>query len=89
MAEWESSYGGCFLSKARLLTKEEIDKRYPIGNNSRMAKLTHEALNNGFDILYGENPNHNLFCHYKNWLHDVLVTAAHLYKTTPDYVKVG
>lgn len=57
MAELESSYGGRFLSNARLLTKEDIEKRYPIENDSHMAKLTREAVEKGFDILYGENPN--------------------------------
>lgn len=56
MAEWESSYGGMFLHNARLLTNEEIKERYPLENNSNMAKLTREFVERGYDILYGENP---------------------------------
>lgn len=92
MAEWESSYGGRFLINARLLTKEEINKLYPIENNSRMAKLTREFIGKGFDILYGENPNllsNNIFQHYEGWLDDILITASHLYKRPPDCIKVG
>lgn len=92
MAEWESSYSGCFLSNARLLTKEEINNKYPNKNNSRMAKLTYEFVKKGFDILYGENPNlsaTNIFQHYKGWLDDILVTASKLYKTSPDNIEIG
>lgn len=91
MAEWESSYGGRFLSNARLLTKEEINEKYPIENNSRMAKLTREFVGRGFDILYGENPDlspYNIWERY-NWSDDVLVTTAHLYKRPPCYIIVG
>lgn len=85
MAEWESSYGGMFLHNARLLTKEEIQERYPPENNSRMARLTREAVEKGYDILYGENPKLSIFETY-NWSTDVLVTAAHLYQTTPEEI---
>ncbi len=92
MAEWKSSYGGRFLSNARLLTKEEIDKRYPIKDKSRMAKLTHEFVRRGFDILYGENhdiSSNNIFQCYEYWLDDVLLTAADLYKKPPDCIEIG
>lgn len=88
MAEWESSYGGKFLHNARLLTKEEIQERYPAEDNSRMARLTREFVNKGFDILYGENPELCLWDTY-NWSDDILVTAAYLYHTTPDKIIKG
>ena len=92
MPEWKSSYGGCHLKNARLLTKEEIDKRYPIENNSRMAQLTREAVRKGYDILYGVHPKLSpniLFQYHDSWMSDVCVTAAYLYKTQPDYIIVG
>lgn len=90
MAEWESSYGGIFLHNGRLLTSEEIKKRYPHGVNSRMAKLTREFIKKGYDILYGENLD--LMCYNSldyNWSDDVIKTAAYLYKTTPDKIILG
>ena len=33
MAEWETSYGGKSLNNARILTDEEIERRYPPENN--------------------------------------------------------
>ncbi len=89
MAEWESSYGGRVLKNARILTREEITKRYPDPKASRMAILTYRALENGFDILYGESP------HPKPGLGDdfegidVLVTSAYLYGLPPDEIKTG
>ena len=47
MAEWESSYGGMFLHNARILTNDEIAQRYPLASNSRMARLTREAVKKG------------------------------------------
>ena len=90
MAEWESSYGGMFLHNARLLTNEEIKERYPLENNSNMAKLTREFVERGYDILYGENPNLNFYNYLDyNWLDDVIKTAAYLYKIRPHEIIVG
>ena len=90
MAEWESSYGGKFLHNARMLTKEEIQGRYPPENNSRMARLTREFVKKGYDILYGENPELDFFDSFTyNWSKDVIVTAAYLYHTTPDEIIQG
>ena len=88
MAEWESSYGGHFLSNARLLTKEDIEKISPIEDNSRVAKLMREAVEKGYDILYGENPNlspYDIFPDYDIFsrILDVQKTAAYLYKRPP------
>ena len=89
MAEWESSYGGMFLHNARLLTNEEIKERYPLENNSNMAKLTREFVERGYDILYGENPNLNFYNYLDyNWLDDVIKTAAYLYKIPPHEIIV-
>ena len=91
MAEWESSFGGLFLSNARLLPKEEIEKRYPKDDSLR-AKLTRKAVEQGFDILYGENPNlspDDILGYYDGWGLDVLTTAAYLYNIPPDYIEVG
>lgn len=90
MAEWESSYGGMFLHNARILTSDEIAQRYPRKSNSRMARLTREAVEKGWDILYGENPNLNWNnCIGYDWSKDVTVTAAYLYKTQPDRITIG
>ena len=90
MAEWESSYGGMFLHNARILTSDEIAQRYPLRSNSRMARLTREAVEKGWDIFYGENPNLNWDnCIGYNWSKDVTVTAAYLYKTQPDRIIIG
>ena len=55
-----------------------------------MARLTREAVEKGWDILYGENPNLNWDnCIGYNWSKDVTVTAAYLYKTQPDRITIG
>lgn len=86
MAEWESSYGGIYLQNAKLLTNEEIEKRYPPESSSRMALLTREFVDKGYDILYGEN--HRLTLH-DNWSSDVIVTAAYLYHAFPNEIVLG
>ena len=90
MAEWESTYGGYSFVNERLLTKKEINKKYPSKDNSRMAKLTRDLVNNGFKILYGERPKTVI---HSTWMKDVprsaLVAAAYLYKTHPDNIVVG
>ena len=91
MTKLESKYEGHFLSNARFLTKEEIEKKYSVEDNSHTAKLTHEFVKKGFRILYGETPKPSL-CNSSrriNWSKDVLVTAAHLYKKPPDNIEVG
>ena len=91
MAEWESSYGGMNLYNARLLTDEEIKRRYPPESKSRMARLTKESVERGYKILYGENPNLKTLddsCKY-DWREDVIRTAAYLYKTTPEQIIIG
>ncbi len=87
MAEWESSYGGMRLHNAQLLTDEEIKARYPLEIDSRMARLTREFVEGGYDILFGENP-HITSLGY-NWRSDVIKTAAYLYNTTPDQIILG
>ena len=93
MPEWKTSYGGHCLKNARLLTKEEIDEKYPINNHSNMAKLTREYVKSGYDILYGENPNHlpPRFFHAHNWCkaRDILMTAASVYDTSPENIIIG
>ncbi len=93
MAEWESSYGGMRLHNARLLTAEEINERYPLEVDSRMARLTREFAERGYDILYGENPNlmsaDVLFGKPYDWTADIIMTAAYLYKTTPEQIVLG
>lgn len=84
MSEWESSYGGKILYNARFLTSEEIKERYPCESDSNMAKLTHEFVDKGYNIIYGEIELDDY-----NWLMDVIKTAAYLYKTTPDKIRVG
>ena len=90
MAEWESSYGGMCLHNARLLTAEEIKRRYPPEVDSCMARLTREFVEKGYDILYGENPNRTLadvmFGEPYDWSSDIITTAAYLYKTTPERI---
>ncbi len=56
MAEWESSYGGMRLHNARILTAEEINERYPLEVDSRMARLTREFAERGYDILLRRKP---------------------------------
>lgn len=86
MAEWESSYSGRRLSNARLLTKEEIDARYPIENDSLMAKLTRRSVEAGYDILYGEKSGFSLLYNIRetsDWIPDIMVTATYLYNELP------
>jgi len=93
MAEWESSYGGMRLHNARLLTAEEINGRYPLEVDSRMARLTREFLERGYDIFYGENPDLTfadvLFGEPYDWRADIIRTAAYLYNTTPERIVIG
>ena len=83
---------GRFLNNARLLSKAEIDERYPIENNSRMAKLTREFVRRGFDIFYGENSSSKpdtVFQPYDSWSDDIYVTAAHLYGVPQEDIEVA
>jgi len=92
MAEWESSYAGRRLRNARILTSEEIQKRYPPENNSSIAKLTRELVEKGYDILYGEHPNPDISINKilgYNWGRDVRATAAYLYNTNPTDIEFG
>ena len=93
MAEWESSYSGMRLHNARLLTAEEINVRYPLEVDSRMARLTRESVERGYDILYGENLDltlaNVLFGEPYDWRPDIIRTAAYLYKTTPEQIVLG
>ena len=59
MAKLETNYGGYFFKNARLLTREEIIKKYPITDTSSTANLTREFFGLGYDILYGGKPG----CH--------------------------
>lgn len=90
MAEWETSYGGKSLNNARILTDEEIERRYPPENNTNMAKLTREFIKRGYDIVYGECLNlkyDEISC--DDLMDDVIRTATYLYKTTPDNIVLG
>lgn len=93
MAEWESSYDGMRLHNARLLTTEEINGRYPLEVDSRMTRLTREFVKRGYNILYGENPALTLadvlFGEPYDWNADIIITAAYLYKTTPEKIVIG
>ena len=89
MAEWESSYGGRYLRNARLLTEEEINERYPIQNTSRRALLTRKAVEKGYDILYGESPRPQPGLGDDFEPVDILVTAAYLYGTIPEWILTG
>ncbi len=88
MTELQNSNCGRVLNNACILTKEDINKIYPITDNSRMAYLTREFSESGYDILYGENPN---MSKSKMWdcLDDVVITAACLYQKSPECIKVG
>ena len=88
MTELQNSNCGRVLNNACILTREEINKIYPITDNSRMAHLTREFSESGYDILYGENPN---MSKSKMWdcLDDVVITAACLYQKSPECIKVG
>ena len=70
------------------MAKNQANKNYPITDNSRMAHLTREFFDAGYDILYGENPN---MSKSKIWdcLDDVVITAACLYQKSPECIKVG
>ena len=77
-----------FCNKSNILAKNQANKNYPITDNSRMAHLTREFFDAGYDILYGENPN---MSKSKIWdcLDDVVITAACLYQKSPECIKVG
>ena len=53
-----------------------------------MAIFTYRALENGFDILYGESPTPRPLGDDFEVI-DVLVTAAYLYGLPPDEIKTG
>ena len=92
MVEWENSFGGYSLKNARLLTKEEISKKYPITDNSQKANLTREFFGLGYDILYGEKPDSIPFSSWKrenDLIISALRTAAYIYKTQPKDIIVG
>lgn len=89
MAEWESSYGGRSLLNARILTKEEINEKYPDQDTTRMALLTRRAVEKGFDILYGESPNPQPELGDDFEHGDILVTAAYLYGVVPEEIITG
>ena len=92
MAEWETSFGGHSFKNARLLTKEEITKKYPITDNSSIANLTREFVSLGYDILYGEKSD---LVSPDSWKREetrtvsALITAAYIYNTHPNNIIVG
>ncbi len=88
MTELQNSSCGRVLNNACILTKEDIRRIYPYTDNSRMAYLTHEFVDAGYDILYGESYN---MSRSQMWdcLDDVVITAACLYQKSPDCIKVG
>ena len=92
MAEWEASFGGHSFKNARLLTREEITKKYPITDNSSIANLTREFISLGYDILYGEKPDS---VSSSSWQREetrtvsALITATYIYNTNPNNIVVG
>lgn len=48
----------------KILSNDELDKRYPKGVNFRMAKLTREAIDKGYSIALIEQEG----LHNSNWL---------------------
>ena len=84
-----ADYGGRILKNARILTKEEINERYPDSNDSRMAKITRRFVEKGYDILYGESPHPKPGLGDDFGHGDILETAAMLYRTQPECVKGG